>query len=245
MLGLDDPETFISYYAYAEAVTRNRLSLIARPLNPRVQNLQTVVSSLSRSWGLATRVHGRVLDATYVQFLFQSEIDLLSIQRREPWVFNNWFVAMQRWEDIPDIDFLTTIDLWVQFRGIPLPYVSNMTVRLIAEVLGEFVETKFNETTSTQLSFIRVRIRVNAPESERIGHFRDGLNDEFHRSDMNSQSQNSDLSFPAPISQYPRAVTPPPRVNRPSLNTGELEAACPHFQSSSFQNVRHLDRPIP
>ncbi|KAG7556816.1 Zinc knuckle CX2CX4HX4C [Arabidopsis suecica] len=302
MLGLDDPEIFIPYYAYAEAVTRNRLSLIARPLNPRVQNLQTVVSSLPRSWGLATRVHGRVLDATYVQFLFQSEIDLLSIQRREPWVFNNWFVAMQRWEDIPDIDFLTTIDLWVQFRGIPLPYVSNMTVRLIAEVLGEFVETEFNETTSTQVSFIRVRIRfeitdslrffsrfsfrsgetaiirfqyerlrrlcsncfrmthhrefcpflpripvnrVNAPESERIGHFRDGLNDEFHRSDMNSQSQNSDLSFPAPISQYPRAVTPPPRVNRPSLNTEELEAACPHFQSSSFQNVRHLDRPIP
>ncbi|CAL9242843.1 unnamed protein product [Arabidopsis halleri] len=182
MLGLDDPEIFIPYYAYAEAVTRNRLSLIARPLNPRVQNLQTVVSSLPRSWGLATRVHGRVLDATYVQFLFQSEIDLLSIQRREPWVFNNWFVAMQR---------------------------------------------------------------VNAPESERIGHFRDGLNDEFHRSDMNSQSQNSDLSFPASISQYPRAVTPPLRVNRPSLNTEELEAACPHFQSSSFQNVRHLDRPIP
>lgn len=62
---------------------------------------------------------------------------------------------------------------------------------------------------------------------------------------MNSQSQISDLSFPAPITQYPRAVTPPLRVNRPSLNTEELEAACPYFQSSRFQNVRHFDRPIP
>ncbi|XP_020870617.1 uncharacterized protein LOC110225378 [Arabidopsis lyrata subsp. lyrata] len=68
---------------------------------------------------------------------------------------------MQRWEDIPTIDFLTTINLWVQFR--------------------------------------------------------------------------------APMTQYPRAVTPPPRVNRPSLNTEELEDACPYFQSSRF----HFDRPIP
>lgn len=284
-LGQDDPEIFIPYSAYATEVSRNRLSLIARPLNPRVQDLQTVVSSLPRSWGLATRVLGRVLDDTYVQFLFQSEVDLLSIQRREPWVFNNWFIAFQRLEDLPDVNFLTSIDLWVQFRGIPLPYVSNRTVRIIARRLGEFVETDFDEATSTQIAFIRVRIRfeitarlrffgrlwfrsgvsatisfqyerlrrlcsvcfrmahhrehcpflartpVNSPNpenSESFGQMRVGLNDELHRSDLNSQSQNSDSSFPVPIS-------PPPRVAPPPLNVDELAAATPYFQYSLGQ----------
>ncbi|KAG7569427.1 Reverse transcriptase domain [Arabidopsis thaliana x Arabidopsis arenosa] len=270
------------WLTYADAVSRNRLSLIARPLNPRVQDLQTVVSSLPRSWGLASRVHGRVLDGTYVQFLFQSEVDLLSIQRREPWVFNNWFVAFQRWEDIPDIDFLTTIDLWVQFRGIPLPYVSNETVRIIANRLGEFVETDFDEATSTQIAFIRVRIRfeltdrlrffgrlrsrsgvvatirfqyerlrrlcsncfrmthhreycpfIDPETSERRRQIRADLNDELHRSALNSQSQISDKSFPAPIS-------PPPRVSRPPPNIEELEAAIPYFQTTNLECV-----PIP
>ncbi|KAL9293623.1 hypothetical protein AtEden1_Chr3g0196801 [Arabidopsis thaliana] len=67
-LGRNDPKLFIPYIAYDEAVSRNRLSLIARPLNPTAQNLFSVVSVLPRSRGLTSRVHGRVLDNTYVQF---------------------------------------------------------------------------------------------------------------------------------------------------------------------------------
>ncbi|MBN8147936.1 DUF4283 domain-containing protein, partial [Vibrio vulnificus] len=76
--------------------SRNRLSLIARPLNPRSQNLHAMISALPRAWGLTNRVHGRVLNDTFVQFIFQSEIDLLSVLRREPWLYNNWFVTAQR-----------------------------------------------------------------------------------------------------------------------------------------------------
>ncbi|XP_010476971.1 PREDICTED: uncharacterized protein At4g02000-like [Camelina sativa] len=150
------------------SITRNRLSLIARPLNPSVQNFQTVISSLPRSWGLASQVHGRVLDGTFIQFLFQSEVDLISVQRREPWIFNNWFVAVQRWEDFPSLDFLTTIDLWVQIRGIPLPYVSDETVVLIAERLGEIVTVDFHEATTTQIACIRVRIRFGITDCLRF-----------------------------------------------------------------------------
>jgi len=31
---------------------------------------------------LTSRVHGRILDATYVQFLFQNEVDLLTVLMR-------------------------------------------------------------------------------------------------------------------------------------------------------------------
>lgn len=110
------------------------------------------------------------MDNTYIQFLFQSEIDLLSVQRREPWTFNNWFVAFQRWEDYPDINFLTTIDLWVQVRGIPLPYVTARTIRRIGNTLGEVVFLDFHEETTAQIAFIRVRIRFGI--TDRLRFFR-------------------------------------------------------------------------
>lgn len=240
-------------------------------------------------------MHGRVLDGTFVQFLFQSEVDLLSVQRREPWVFNNWFVAFQQWEDFTDLDFLTTIDLWVQIRGIPLPYVSDETVRLIAERLGQIIQVDFHEATSTQIAYIKVRIRfgitdslrffrrvrfrsgesamirfqyerlrricsncyrmthhrsqcpflqrlpsnrIDPAVSERLVRVRYSENDVLNRSDMNSQSQISDRSFPAPISQ-------PPRVNTPPLNPDELAAEIPFFQPSRLENVHHFAVPIP
>ncbi|KAL9858783.1 hypothetical protein AtNW77_Chr1g0040291 [Arabidopsis thaliana] len=93
-LGQEDPTLFIPHEAYVMVEAANRLSMIARSLNPRVKNLNYVVVALPRSRGLTTQIHGRVLDATYVQFLFQNEIDLMMVQRREPWLFNNWFVQL-------------------------------------------------------------------------------------------------------------------------------------------------------
>ncbi|XP_010418624.1 PREDICTED: uncharacterized protein At4g02000-like [Camelina sativa] len=63
------------------------------------------------------------------------------------------------------------LDLWVQVRGIPLPYVSETTVRFIANnTLGEVVELDFNEETSTQIAFIRLKIRIGI--SDRLRFFR-------------------------------------------------------------------------
>lgn len=69
-------------------------------------------------------------------------------------------MAFQRWEFIPEFDFLTTLDIWVQIRGIPLPYVSDETIRAIAESLGEVIEMGFQASTATQIACFRVRIRI-------------------------------------------------------------------------------------
>ncbi|KAG7578084.1 Zinc knuckle CX2CX4HX4C [Arabidopsis thaliana x Arabidopsis arenosa] len=293
-LGRNDPELFIPHEAYAEVADRNRLSLIARPLNPRAQNLFSVISSLPRVWGLTANVHGRVLDGTFVQFLFQSELDLISVQRREPWLFNNWFIVNQRWEIFPDVDFLTTIDLWVQIRGIPLPYVCVETVNEIAQDLGQIVHIDFHEASTIQIAYIRVRIRFGITDSlrffqrirfdsgetaiirfqyERLRRIcsrclrfthhrthcpymvpvqeprqevrnqaferRDRMvfQDELHRSEMNSQSQMTDNSFPAPI-------TPPPRVATPPLNLEELVAARPHLFTPRVTTPQNVLTPV-
>ncbi|KAG7532893.1 Endonuclease/exonuclease/phosphatase [Arabidopsis thaliana x Arabidopsis arenosa] len=268
-LGREEPELFIPQEAYASVEARNRLSLIARPLNPRVQNLNSVIAALPRTWGLNTRVHGRILDATYVQFLFQTEVDLLTVQRREPWLFNNWFIASQRWEAFPAVNFLTTIDLWVQMRGIPLLYVCEETAVEIAQDLGEIITLDYHDATTTQIAYIRVRIRFGitdrlrffqritfdsgetalirfqyerlrricsscfrfthhrnyCPYRQRVhnyGRERAVFHDELFRSSLNSQSQMTDNSFPAPL-------TPPPRVATPPLNPEEQAAASPYF----------------
>jgi len=164
----EGPSLFIPNEAYIMVAGRNRLSIIARPLNPRVQNLQAIITALPRAWGLTAHVHGRIIDDTYVQFLFQSEMDLLSVQRREPWLFNNWFVASQRWQPAPALNFVTTIDLWVQMRGIPFLYVSEETALEIAQEIGAIISLDFHDTTSTQIAYIRVRVRVGITDSLRF-----------------------------------------------------------------------------
>ncbi|KAG7599957.1 hypothetical protein ISN44_As06g041190 [Arabidopsis suecica] len=172
VLGRDDPELFVPQTVYASVVASNRLSLIGRPLNLQAQNLRRVLSALPRTWGrgMAARVHGRILDDQCVQFRFRSEADLVSVLRRAPWLHNNWFVALQRWADFPGPDFLTFIDLWVQVRGIPPPYVSELSVSFIAHTLGPVLEVDFNEITSTQIAFIRVKVRINI--TDRLRFFR-------------------------------------------------------------------------
>ncbi|KAG7568149.1 Zinc knuckle CX2CX4HX4C [Arabidopsis thaliana x Arabidopsis arenosa] len=109
-------------------------------------------------------------DPRYVQFLFQTEVDLVAVLRKGPWLFNQWFIALQRWMDFPDEEFITFIDIWVQVRGIPLPYVSELTVRFIASTLGHVVDLDFNEATTIQIVFIRVKIRFGI--SDRLRFFR-------------------------------------------------------------------------
>lgn len=62
--------------------------------------------------------------------------------------------------------------------------------------------------------------------------------DVLNRSNLNSQSQNSDRSFPMPR-------TPPPRVNVPPPNAEEFAVMSPYFQSSGLRNFRQVEVPIP
>lgn len=92
----------------------------------------------------------------------------MSVQQREPWLFNNWFVASHRWEVLPAVDFLTSINLWVQMRGIPLAYVCEETAIEIAQEIGQIITLDYHDATSTQIAFIRVRVRISITERLRF-----------------------------------------------------------------------------
>ncbi|KAL9281371.1 hypothetical protein AtEden1_Chr5g0119541 [Arabidopsis thaliana] len=88
--------------------------------------------------------------------------------RREPLLFNNWFVATHIWESAPAFNFVTTIDLWVQMRGIPLLYVCEETALEIAQELGEIITLDFHDATTTQIAYIRVRVRFGITDRLRF-----------------------------------------------------------------------------
>ncbi|EFH54226.1 hypothetical protein ARALYDRAFT_323966 [Arabidopsis lyrata subsp. lyrata] len=234
VLGRDDPELLVPHQVYTSVVASNRLSLIGRPLNTHAQNLRRILSALPRSWGrgMAARVHGRILDGQCVQFRFRSESDLVSVIRRAPWLYNHWFVALQRWVDFPGPDFLTFIDLWVQVRGIPPPYVSELSVRFIAHTLGPVIEVDFNEITSTQIAFIRVKVRISI--TDRLRFFRRVRFESREEAMIENEDNNDADVLVVPVwnegagSNNP--TPPPPLENQSSSSSSEISSYSPISQ---------------
>ncbi|KAL9308517.1 hypothetical protein AtEden1_Chr1g0040871 [Arabidopsis thaliana] len=107
-------------------------------------------------------------------------------------------------------DFLTFIDLCVQVRGIPLPYLSELTVSFIAGTLGPILEMEFNQDTSTYVAFIRVKIRLVFIDRLRFFQREEAaasntITDQTHMTSSNS----SDISPASPISQPPLPASLP------------------------------------
>ncbi|XP_010468348.1 PREDICTED: uncharacterized protein At4g02000-like [Camelina sativa] len=117
-LGREDPELLIPNSDYEDVLASNRLSLIARPLNPIDQNLLEVAANLPTAWGLASSVHGRVLDDRFVQFRFQSERDLISVLRREPWSFNRWIARSLG--ELVQVDFEDSVTNQISFLRVKI-----------------------------------------------------------------------------------------------------------------------------
>ena len=164
-------------------------------------------------------------------------------------------------------------------RGIPLIYVCEETVMEIAQELGEIVHLDFHEATTTQIAYIRVRVRFGITDRLRffqriifdsgetatiifqyerlrricsscfrithnreycpyrqrphsIARERAMFRDTVMRSTMNSQSQMTEKSFPAPVTQ-------PPRVAAPPVNHEELRTAMPCFVSTRRMHRHH------
>ncbi|OAP19763.1 hypothetical protein AXX17_AT1G43730 [Arabidopsis thaliana] len=307
-LGREDPPQLIPHAAYTTNESRNRLTLIARPLNPRSQNLNAVVAALPRVWGLTSQkwkwrsVNRHSLDEIcecMIKSTFRlgncpsttTEHKTLSVSSRKKlcvrifyskassqallmWLLTDISSTSRTWEVNLAFEYLSTITLWVQMRGIPLVYVCEETVVEIAHGLGEIISLDFHDATTTQIAYIRVRIRfdltdrirffqriifdsgesalirfqyerlrricsscfrlthhrnycpfrqpeplplVRGPNNNPSRTRREGVRtrDEYHRSSLNSQSQMSENSFPAPIE-------PLPRVAAPVLNPNDL-----------------------
>lgn len=56
---------------------------------------------------------------------------------------------------------VTSLPLWVQIWGLPLEYSSQASVELLGSMIGDVVQTNFNDQPVWNLSYLRVQVRID------------------------------------------------------------------------------------
>lgn len=140
-LGINDEAVTLPLELCDEAADKTQYSLIAKPVNPRKQNLRVMMTALPKLWRTGNEVMGRMIDNRNIQFLFQCEELMLSVLRHGPWSFNDWMCLIQKWSYTIFDEDLKRIPMWVQICGIPLQFLTLKMVTHIGESLGHFMET--------------------------------------------------------------------------------------------------------
>jgi len=175
-LGIQEEAINLPIKICDEALQETQFSFIAKPVNPRKQNLRAMLSALPRLWGVGEEVVGRILENQKIQFLFQSEESMSSILRRGPWSFNDWMCVIQRWTALHTVVEFKRIPFWIQIRGIPLRFLTLKMIISIGERMGLFLETDFGRDGVVLTDYVRVIILWNIEDPlrfQRIFQFRE------------------------------------------------------------------------
>ncbi|XP_023635269.1 uncharacterized protein At4g02000-like [Capsella rubella] len=117
-----------------------RTTLIGRIMNPEVQNIDSLVTTMPRLWKLEGRVKGMGLGSGTFRFDFEREEDLLEVMTMGPFHFNHWMVSIVRWERIIHKDYPSSITFWVRIVGLHPDLWTYQNIRMIGDQLGTVEE---------------------------------------------------------------------------------------------------------
>lgn len=71
-------------------------TVIGRCMNPRMQDMKTLLFMLPRIWQLEGKVVGADLGMGKFQFDFDEEKDITEVLKMEPFHFDHWMVSLVR-----------------------------------------------------------------------------------------------------------------------------------------------------
>ncbi|XP_019092585.1 PREDICTED: uncharacterized protein LOC104745753 isoform X2 [Camelina sativa] len=126
----------ISDSVMAHRIQQFSLTLIGRLMNPTVQRMESLVANLPKIWKLEERVEGADLGQDTFQFNFETEEDLQGVLRNGPYHFDNWMLALVRWEPIISNTYPSAINFWVKATGIPMHFWETATLQAIGKKIG-------------------------------------------------------------------------------------------------------------
>ena len=149
----DDP----SFRVFGE----NEMSLIGCLLNPECQSMARMIDYMPTAWRVVGRVQGIALSRDRFQFIFQREEDLQTVLKDRPWSYNHWTLALERWTEHPDEDFLKSMMLWVRIRNIPVNFFMTKTMFKLASEVGLVEEIAYDPEISHTKEYIRALIKFN------------------------------------------------------------------------------------
>ena len=146
-----------SFHVYEE----NAMSLLGRLLNPDFQPMDKMIETMPQIWRVYDRVRGIALSRDKFQFIFKREEDMMTVLNDRPWTYNNWTMLLDRWIPSPPVNFLTTVDVWVRIRNIPMNHYRIETIDFLASKIGHVVEIAYDPKASQKEAYIRALVRLN------------------------------------------------------------------------------------
>ncbi|ESQ33354.1 hypothetical protein EUTSA_v10009818mg, partial [Eutrema salsugineum] len=145
----------------------NATSLMGRLLNPDCQPMARMIEYMPRAWRVFDRVRGIALSRDRFQFVFQKEEDLLTVLKDRPWSYNHWTMVLERWTPNPPPDFLSSFEVWIRIKHIPINYYTVETMFELAKAIGHVEEIAYDPKVSQKTEYVRARVTFDASKPAR------------------------------------------------------------------------------
>lgn len=135
-------------------------SLMGRLLNPDCQVMARMINYMPTAWRVNGRVRGIALSRDRFQFIFQREEDLLTVLNDRPWYYNHWTLLLERWCPSPPRDFLTSLEVWIWIRNIPVVHYNSGTMFTLAKKIGHVEEIAYDPNVSQTMDYVRAKVTL-------------------------------------------------------------------------------------
>lgn len=157
----------------AETTRRGGLCLVGKLLSARVVGCEIVRTTLLRAWHLIESVSFKTLNDNLFLLEFDLEEDLEWVLTGRPWLFDNYLVAMQKFDGSipPDRLDLSKAALWVQIHGLPLVCMNKAVGTKIGLSMGAMVGLDVGEDGVGWGRYLRVRVVIDLGRPLARGRF--------------------------------------------------------------------------
>ncbi|XP_019096686.1 PREDICTED: uncharacterized protein LOC104768219 [Camelina sativa] len=126
----------ISNSVLAQRIQQFDLTLIGRLMNPGVQRIESLLSTMPKIWKLEDKVVGADLGQGTFQFNFADADDLQGVLQNGPYHFDSWMLSLVKWEPIVSPTYPSAINFWVRVSGIPMHLWEVATLEAIGKKIG-------------------------------------------------------------------------------------------------------------
>ncbi|KAL0876930.1 hypothetical protein Bca101_026635 [Brassica carinata] len=120
-----------------------------------------MINYMPTAWRVCGRVRGVALSRDRFQFIFQREEDLITVLKDRPWSYNHWTLLLERWCSAPPRDFLTTLEVWIRIRNLPVEHYTSGTMFTLAKKIGKVEEIAYDPNVSQTTDYIRAKVTLN------------------------------------------------------------------------------------
>ncbi|KAL1225017.1 hypothetical protein V5N11_002796 [Cardamine amara subsp. amara] len=126
-----------------------------------------MIEAMPKVWRIIGRVRGIALYRDRFQFVFQREEDLQTVLEDRRWSYNHWTMVLERWIASSPASFLTSLEVWVRIRNIPMNHYTTKTMDMLGSAIGHVEEIAYDPKVSQTTDFVRARITFDIANPER------------------------------------------------------------------------------